>query len=77
MTIKTIKIKPSHESQGDHVLINEDDFDPEKHERFDEAHPSEKAMTVAEMRDALTAKGVQFDPALRKGELRALLETQA
>jgi hypothetical protein len=28
----TIKIKPWHESQGDHVVINKADFDPEKHE---------------------------------------------
>lgn len=29
---KTIKIKPSHPSQGDFVLINEDDFDPAVHQ---------------------------------------------
>jgi hypothetical protein len=28
----TIKIKPWHESQGDHVVINKADFDPDKHE---------------------------------------------
>jgi hypothetical protein len=30
--METIKIKPSHESQGDHVVINKADFDPERHE---------------------------------------------
>jgi hypothetical protein len=30
--METVKIKPSHESQGDHVVINKADFDPEKHE---------------------------------------------
>jgi hypothetical protein len=31
----TIKIKPWHESQGDHVVINKGDFDPDKHELLD------------------------------------------
>jgi hypothetical protein len=35
----TIKIKPSDESQGDHVVIDEADFDPEKHELLDVAEP--------------------------------------
>ncbi|MYM81089.1 hypothetical protein GTP44_03825 [Duganella sp. FT50W] len=32
----TIKIKPSHPSQGDYVVINVSDFDPQKHEPFDQ-----------------------------------------
>lgn len=32
-----IKVKPWSEDQGDHVLINEADFDPSVHVRFDEA----------------------------------------
>lgn len=31
---KTVKIKASHPSQGDFVEINEEDFDPEKHELY-------------------------------------------
>lgn len=31
----TIKIKPSHPSQGDYVVIEESEFDPEKHQKFD------------------------------------------
>lgn len=31
----TIKIKPSHPSQGDFVLIEKKDFDPSKHELID------------------------------------------
>ena len=31
----TIKIKPSHPSQGEFVLIDKKDFDPEKHELLD------------------------------------------
>lgn len=34
---KTIKIKSSHESQGPFVLINEEDFNADVHERYDEA----------------------------------------
>ena len=33
---KTIKVKPSTDSQGGFVLINEADFDPAKHERVEE-----------------------------------------
>lgn len=35
--IPTIKVMPWGEGQGDHVLINEADFDPERHELFGEA----------------------------------------
>jgi hypothetical protein len=31
----TIKVKPWHASQGDHVVINAEDFDAEKHQRLD------------------------------------------
>ena len=34
--VPTLKVKPSHESQGAFVVINESDFDPEKHELFEE-----------------------------------------
>lgn len=33
----TIKVKPWGNGQGDHVLINEEDFDPAKHELFGSA----------------------------------------
>jgi hypothetical protein len=29
--LETMKVKPWGEGQGDHVLINASDFDPEKH----------------------------------------------
>lgn len=35
--VKTVRIKPSHESQGDFVVINESDFDESVHELFDHA----------------------------------------
>ena len=31
----TVKVKPWGDDQGDHVLINEVDFDPAVHELFD------------------------------------------
>ena len=35
MEIETIKVKPWGEGQGDHVVINKADFDPELHEAFE------------------------------------------
>lgn len=40
--IKTVKIKPSHPSQGDHVVINEADFDPAKHELIEDVPAKRK-----------------------------------
>lgn len=35
MNIPTIKVKPWGEGQGDFVIINEADFDPAVHQRFE------------------------------------------
>lgn len=35
--VPVIRIMPSHPSQGDFVEINETDFDPAKHERYEPA----------------------------------------
>lgn len=43
--MKTMKVKPWGKGQGDHVVINESDFDPGKHEIFD---PESDAMRAAE-----------------------------
>lgn len=32
--IKTVKIKSSHPSQGEYIVINEEDFDDSKHELY-------------------------------------------
>lgn len=42
MSIPTIKVKPWGEGQGDHVVINEADFDPSKHERFEPVESPKK-----------------------------------
>ena len=35
--MKTIKVKPWGKDQGDHVVINESDYDPKVHKLLDEA----------------------------------------
>ncbi len=74
--MKTIKIKPSHESQGDHVLINEVDFNPDLHVLLDGAPAANepKAMTAADLKEALTAKGIEFRGNASKADLQALLD---
>lgn len=37
----TIKIKPSHPSQGEYVLIEEENFDPAIHQKLDEVKVEE------------------------------------
>lgn len=41
MQSDTIKIKPSHESQGQFVVINASDYDPEVHELLEGEATSE------------------------------------
>ena len=73
--MNTIKVKPWGEGQGDFVLINAEDFDPELHVRLDAADTNgDGKVSIAEIRNALTAKGIEFDPKAKKAELQALLE---
>lgn len=73
--MNTIKVKPWGEGQGDFVLINAEDFDPELHMRLDAADTNgDGKVSIAEIRNALTAKGIEFDPKAKKAELLALLE---
>lgn len=44
--MKTIQVKPWHATQGEFVIINEEDFDPEKHEKY-EAPKLTKAQQAA------------------------------
>lgn len=51
--------------------------DPEKGEGDDDdTGEGQGAMKISEIRAALTAKGIDFDPKAKKAELRALLEAQ-
>jgi len=56
------------------VVINEADFDTSVHEPFDT--PPAK-VTIADMRDALTARGIAFDPSAKKADLQVLLDAAA
>jgi hypothetical protein len=72
--MSTIHIKSTDEAtQGEFVVINEADFNPELHERFGAA--PERAQGIAGLRAELTARGIEFDPDAKKAELKALLES--
>lgn len=74
--MKTMKIKPSHESQGDHVVINEEDFDPALHEAIDSDKREDfpQKASIGDLRDALTAKGIEIPDGAKKADLQALLD---
>lgn len=73
--MKTIKVQPWGEDQGDFVLINEEDFDESFHKRFDaDAKKADKAPGIAELRAALTEKGIEFPADAKKADLQALLD---
>lgn len=71
--MKLIKVKPWGEGQGDFVHINEEDFNQDFHELLDEAEKV-KAPGIDEIRAALTAKGIEFDPKAKKADLQKLLD---
>lgn len=73
--METIKVKPWGKDQGDFVVINKADFDPEVHKLLEsEPEGAKKAATVAELREALTAKGVEVPEGAKKADLQALLD---
>lgn len=89
--IPTIKVKPWGQGQGDFVLINEDEFNPDFHEHLDAANKPAKPgaqdggkpdadadgdgkVTAAELKAALTEKGIAFKGNASKAELQGLLD---
>ncbi len=73
--METINVKPWGKGQGDFVVINKADFDPKVHELLDAEDPEgAKKATVAELRDALTAKGIAIPEGAKKADLQALLD---
>lgn len=72
--METIKVKPWGKDQGDFVIINKSDFDPEVHELLDGEPDGAKKATVAELRAALEAKGVEVPDGAKKADLQALLD---
>jgi hypothetical protein len=59
----TIKIRPSSPDQGEYVLIEEEDFDPDIHERLGED------LTSAQIREKLDAAGIKYKSSASKVEL--------
>ena len=68
MKIETVNIKADNDA-GFRV-INKDDFDETQDALFDDGA---KVQTVAEIRDALTAKGIEIPEGAKKADLLALL----
>ena len=72
-TCPTVKVKSDAAEQG-FIVINEADFVDDLHELFDPADSSgDRVQTIGQVRDALTARGIEFDPKGRKADLAALL----
>lgn len=73
-TCSTVRVKSDANEQG-FIVINESDFDPDQHALFGEDTISiATPMTIAQMREVLTSKGISFAPDAKKADLRALLE---
>lgn len=80
----TLKIKSTHpETQGEFVIIDADQFDPDVHELWlpnaapAPDAPAAKAPTVKELRKQLESLGVEFPPNASKDDLLALVTKQA
>lgn len=69
---------PANAEYGGFVEINESDFDPEIHTLFEEGSTADSngdgKVSIGELRDALTARGIEFDPKAKKAALQALLD---
>lgn len=76
--VPVVKIKPSHESQGAFVEINESDFDPNLHELYEPGSkaPADSddtaALTKREICADLEAMGVDYDARTKVETLLAL-----
>lgn len=71
-TCPTVRIKTDANEDG-FIVINEHDFDEKVHSLVD-AEEATASMTVAQLRESLTDKGVSFEPGAKKAELRALFD---
>lgn len=72
--LPTIKVKRDG-PRGFHI-INKSDFDPQKHELFEDDPGAEgaKKATVAELKAALEAKRITIPEGAKKADLQALLD---
>ena len=62
---------PANEEYSGFLEINESDFDPKVHKLFSDV---EKGLSISQIREALTAKGIEFPEDAKKAVLKALLE---
>jgi hypothetical protein len=69
----TVKVKPWGKDQGDHVVIDEADFVEGQHELYVEGEPDDGDLTVPEIKEKLTAAGIEFPAGAKKSDLLALL----
>lgn len=67
-------VRVKHDNPEGFCEINESDFDPSKHERYEADPEGAKKASVAELREALTAKGIAIPEGAKKAELQALLD---
>ena len=82
MITPTMRVMPWGQGQGDFVEINVEDFNPDVHTPFDVADKpagqtgenEPQTLTAAQIKEALTAKGVAFKSNAPKAELQALLD---
>lgn len=73
MRIPTVKIKK--DSERGWSIINESDFDPDKHELFDAPEDDGldiDAMNKGDVKEILDAHGVEYDGRAKLDDLRAL-----
>ncbi|MCK4121395.1 hypothetical protein HFK83_03295 [Ralstonia pseudosolanacearum] len=77
MELKTVKVVSpvTDENPLGYIVINETDL-TEGHEIFDEegAKKADKALSVADLKAALTEKGVEIPEGAKKADLQALLD---
>lgn len=71
-TCPTIRIKADN-AQG-FAIINEGDLDTTVHALFGAEPEADLKLSVAEIREALTAKGIDIPEGAKKADLRALLD---
>lgn len=73
-TCPTVKVVAENE-QG-FVIINESDFDAQKHELHGQEQAKAPATKkgIAELREALTAAGVEFAEDAKKADLQAMFD---
>lgn len=77
-TCETVKVKSAApDNEQGFYLINKSDFQEGVHELFDadDKDPQDpKKLGIAELREALTAKGIAFPEGAKKAELQALFD---